>query len=76
PEVMGYDDSQASTLAEKEKLKVAEKKGVEVARLTRKFKFSGISKAPEETINPEALVGTFFQLASMLAQPKTGSQAS
>ncbi|MEW5725263.1 MAG: hypothetical protein AB1896_19270, partial [Thermodesulfobacteriota bacterium] len=59
-----------------EKLKLKEKQGAEIARLTRKFKFKAVNAQPAETIGPDALLAMFFQLGSMLKQsPAGGNQA-
>lgn len=69
-----FDSDRANDMAAGEKLKFADKKGLEIATLTRKFKFKAVNAQPGETIGPDALLAMFFQLGSML-QPssETGS---
>lgn len=59
------DQDQVSQMAEKEKMKLKEKKGSPVCSLTRKIK-SKAPKVPEEPVPPELVLDMFMKLCTML----------
>ncbi len=75
-DALSWSPSQVDALARNEKVKLAEKKGAHVCRLVRRFKFSGIDTAPEDSPSPRSLVGMFMRLYKMLkdarAEPQNG----
>lgn len=58
------------TLAVSEKIKLAEKKGGQVCKLTRKFKFRDpVGGIPQDCVSPEAIIEMYMTLCSAL-KPK------
>ena len=70
---LAWDDGEVDAAATQEKIKLAEKKGTQVCRLVRKFKFASVGNAPEETISHEDILRMYMKLYSMLAPAGAGS---
>lgn len=64
------NESDVESLAVSEKIKVAEKKGDLVCKLTRKFKFKDpLGGIPQDCVSPEAIIEMYMTLCSTL-KPK------
>jgi len=61
-----WDDAKIQERASQDKLKVAAKKGGQVCRLTRKWKFKTVNEEPNVGVAPNEIVGMFMQLYAML----------
>lgn len=70
-ERLAWDTGEVSAQSATEKLKLAEKKGAQVCRLIRKFKFSAVNEQPAGVVEPKELVGMFMHLFTLL-QPAEG----
>ena len=64
-EHLQWDAEGIGARATEEKLKLAEKKGAQVCRLVRKFKFAA-PKQPEDVAPPDEIIGMFMDLFAML----------
>jgi hypothetical protein len=53
--------------SERQKVKLAEKRGSQVCRLVRKFKSKAGTELGQTAVGPEPVIGMFMQLAAMLA---------
>ncbi len=63
-------EDKVSELISSEKIKLREKKGEQVCRLTRKFKFkSSDGSVPEKCVPPEAVIEMYMKLCSTLNAP-------
>ena len=64
---LAVSEDKVSDLVRSEKIKLREKKGEQVCRLTRKFKFkSADSDAPDDCVSPEAVIEMYMKLCSTL----------
>lgn len=60
------DDSLVSQMAEQEKMKLKEKKGGRICRLTRKIKSKSPYGVPDDPVPPDMVVDMFMKLCTML----------
>lgn len=60
------DEARIARMAEKEKMKLKEKKGGPICRLTRKIKSKAPMSVPEEPVPPDMVVDMFMKLCTML----------
>jgi hypothetical protein len=58
------------------KLQVVRRNGVQVGKLTRKYKFRDVNKPPKDTVSPDDVMGMFFKLASVLRPARQRSVSS
>ncbi len=70
---LAWDSVKIEQLAQNEKVKQAEKKGAEVCRLVRKYKYKSEQNPPEETVKAAEVVGQYMELFSMLTPTKARS---
>ena len=73
-EGVAWDEQGVDAFATGNKLKRAQKKGADVCRLTRRFKFSSVGEAPEAAPKGEHVVAMFSRLYSML-NPSGGKES-
>ena len=65
-DVFAWNEEGIGEISESEKMKLSEKKGANVCRLTRKFTFKSVHNTPEESIKSNDVIGMFFELYRML----------
>lgn len=71
-EEFNVNEPDLSTLSAKEKIKLSEKKGVQLCKLSRKFKFKSADGVPEKHVPPDTIIDMFMKLCSMLNPAEQG----
>lgn len=63
----GWIKDKVRALAREEKVKIAKKEGGPGVRITKKYKFKGLSTEPDETVDASEIVGMLVQLYGLTA---------
>ncbi len=74
-EGLEWDPARVNENAATQKLKFKKKKETGLCRVVEKFKFKAVNKIPEQTANPQQVIGMFMRLFSMMKPAATESGA-